>query len=1322
MKFLNFFIPIFLSISTSYATWFDAIPRTITQPNGEEIQCFITGDQYGRRLHDENDYSLIQNRSDGYYYYAIQNDDGNLIPTEYLVGETNPMFLPITPGESISMEKYNENVAFYHQHESQTSQRDAPTSGEIAQINVFIRFSDDPEFPQPRSFYDAVFQTDEDEPSLQHYYWEVSYNNLMVNTFHFPGSIDDINTAYQDENPRGYYQPYSGSNPIGYQNGDQRVQREHTLLANALNSIAGDVSPLTDVDANDDGYVDAVSFVIYGQPGDWADLLWPHRWSLYTQTVMINGAQVSDYLFMLSESWYFNVGVLCHEFFHVLGAPDYYHYNGGGAPSPVGGWDIMESTYDPPQYPSAFTKYKYGDWVEMIEIDEGGTYTLNPGQMQDTILYKIASPNTDSEYFVVEYRKQEGMYDINAPGSRSGIVAYRINENAGNGNAQGPPDEIYCYRPGGTLTLQGNFDNAPYNATYNHTELNDDTNPACFLYNNGSGGDGGLNLYNVTEAGETISFNIAYGEPEISVSPSELYFNLESGDIGSEVVTITNSGDVETILNYDLSVTGPIPFDNPQGGPDEGNYYWSSSTEEPNLSYDWIDIEAIATEITFPHNDQFADQIELPFDFEFFGDSYDYVEVNANGWIGWNSANETAWLNDELPSTDAPRPAIFPFWDDFNPNNTNGNASSSGNAFYHVNLQRIVIWFNDVVRWNTTDWGQFDFQIVLYSDGRFNTNYRDMQGVVTSGTIGWQNADGTMGTQVAANEAFVENNLSWAAESSSGNADWLVVTTSSGETSGTLYGNVSDEFYVQAFTAGFEPGLYEGSVLISSPETSSALIPVDLTVTGEGSSLTLSLIDISDSENGIVDLPDDVDPLFLSVASRYTHVETPNGDVIPFLIQDAYTDAQIIHARKILSYYLENIPNSTYGSNKTQMANAIGSSNAILFLLNDEDEYENPDLEALIDAGVNGQDLLAMEVFPQGSQAYMSSNERDASYEEILHFVHGFGIQFAMPSMQNEILAAMENAMENNFYNPLNDLPEEDYDEEYLAMGLECYFGLWAHNPNGDGFSGDEEYGFITREAMMEGDPDLYNIIHGFFGETINFLATLPSELDSDFSIHYDESLDYTNRSQYLLNVEMVGDYSNHLTGNDYDNELFGNAGDNHFSGQGGDDFITGGDGVDRAIFTGEFNHYVILPAHVTEDSSVQVMDIVPQRDGTDHLFEMEEVQFGEDVYSLAELLSLDASLNLPTEFNLHAPYPNPFNPTTTINFDVANDGEIQLDIFDIRGTFVKSLANGHHSRGKYDVIWHANDQFGHQVASGVYFIKFQSKEFLKTTKILFLK
>ncbi|GIR88546.1 MAG: hypothetical protein CM15mP87_00380 [Candidatus Neomarinimicrobiota bacterium] len=98
----------------------------------------------------------------------------------------------------------------------------------------------------------------------------------------------------------------------------------------------------------------------------------------------------------------------------------------------------------------------------------------------------------------------------------------------------------------------------------------------------------------------------------------------------------------------------------------------------------------------------------------------------------------------------------------------------------------------------------------------------------------------------------------------------------------------------------------------------------------------------------------------------------------------------------------------------------------------------------------------------------MNSSERDATYEEVLHFVHNYGIKNSFPAMQTAIDVAMSAAMSNGYYLPLSDIPEEDYDDEYLALLMEVYFGLWAHDPEENGLLVDE-YSFINRDEMHLG-------------------------------------------------------------------------------------------------------------------------------------------------------------------------------------------------------------------------------------------------------------
>ena len=98
------------------------------------------------------------------------------------------------------------------------------------------------------------------------------------------------------------------------------------------------------------------------------------------------------------------------------------------------------------------------------------------------------------------------------------------------------------------------------------------------------------------------------------------------------------------------------------------------------------------------------------------------------------------------------------------------------------------------------------------------------------------------------------------------------------------------------------------------------------------------------------------------------------------------------------------------------------------------------------------------------------------------------------------------------------------------------------------------------------------------------------------------------------------------------------------------------------------------------------------------------------------------APIVTPTNFSLHSAYPNPFNPTTQIGFEIPAESMVQLSIFDLRGQEVKTLVNELTSPGTYSISWDAGN-----VASGVYFAHFTASgdgftPITQTQKLMLIK
>jgi hypothetical protein len=95
----------------------------------------------------------------------------------------------------------------------------------------------------------------------------------------------------------------------------------------------------------------------------------------------------------------------------------------------------------------------------------------------------------------------------------------------------------------------------------------------------------------------------------------------------------------------------------------------------------------------------------------------------------------------------------------------------------------------------------------------------------------------------------------------------------------------------------------------------------------------------------------------------------------------------------------------------------------------------------------------------------------------------------------------------------------------------------------------------------------------------------------------------------------------------------------------------------------------------------------------------------------------------VPAMFRLGHNSPNPFNPVTSIDYDIpAGGGVVDISVFDVAGRRVATLYSGHHDPGTHSVTWNGRDSRGRSVASGIYFVRLDAREFSASRKMILLK
>lgn len=450
------------------------------------------------------------------------------------------------------------------------------------------------------------------------------------------------------------------------------------------------------------------------------------------------------------------------------------------------------------------------------------------------------------------------IWDISDYGNINLVAEYMTNPSHSAHNLYVRPDTdllIISYYADGTRIL----------------DISDPTNPVEVAYYDTSNIEGlyvgNWGTYAYLPSGYIISSDIETGmyilatslliaPPEMEYSTGTTDFNLAEGESASGSIIITNTGDLESELNYSLSTS---PFST-TGGSDSFGNVWTDSNTNDDYDYNWLDISGSGSLYSFPSNDDAGESISIGFDFSFYGESYNSLIINPNGWVGFGDDNDE-WDNSNIPASSAPRPAIFGLWDDLNPVNDNCNSYCSGSVYTHGNSERFVVWFNEVAHWWTNfEDSYYNFQIVLYPNGDIDVNYNSLTGDHDA-TIGIQNATGTDGIQVSSGSGFADNNKSLFFSTG---LYWLDL---GGETTGQLEYGATMMHTFDVYSDGLSNGDYTGYVKITS-NGGSASFPVNLTV-GSGSDIMPGDVNM-DSVLNVLDV--------VILVNFILEVDTPDSD------------------------------------------------------------------------------------------------------------------------------------------------------------------------------------------------------------------------------------------------------------------------------------------------------------------------------------------------------------------------------------------------------------------------------------------------------------
>jgi len=465
-------------------------PVKVTQPDGTTVTVILKGDEFAKWAQTLDGYTLLYN-SRGVYEYAVVNTDGDIVPSGVRASEQShrtaaetALLTSTAKGLSFSRSQLDMIRSIQQIRDRENSLRTFPTTGARKLVCILMGFKDK-----------AFTKTQADMNNL--------FNQVGYSANGATGSVKD----FYNENSWNQFNltvtvagPFTAANNMSYYGGNDASGSDsnpRALVTEAVNAADATVN-FADFDNDNDGTVDGV-YVIYAgygeEAGGGADCIWAHAWNITSVTK--DGKTISKYscsaeLSGNSGSTICAIGVICHEFGHVLGAPDYYdtNYSTGGQFDGTGYWDIMSAgswnnNGITPAHHNAYTKVKVYGWATATELTSATNVSVSNAEANKSF-YQINS-TTSGEYWLMENRQQVG-FDANIPGH--GLIIYHVNSGIASATTSNNinatyPQKMYpvcasaTTNPGTTASTYGtiNGGGCSFPGTSSKTSFTDATTP-----------------------------------------------------------------------------------------------------------------------------------------------------------------------------------------------------------------------------------------------------------------------------------------------------------------------------------------------------------------------------------------------------------------------------------------------------------------------------------------------------------------------------------------------------------------------------------------------------------------------------------------------------------------------------------------------------------------------------------------------------------------------------------------------------------------------------------------------------------------------------